>query len=130
MARKSDPAVDLAVADYRRGVFTSFKAAAKAYNVSQSTVRDRYHGKPTRQQGHAHRQLLSPVQEKLLVQWALDLELCGQAPTHTQLKTMASVISQASGGTAIVSDRWALKFKRRNPEVHTKQGVALDHKCA
>ena len=49
MARDSKPAVDAAVADYRRGVFLSIWAAVKAYNVAESTVRSRYYGKPTRQ---------------------------------------------------------------------------------
>ena len=61
MARNSKPGVDAAVAAYRRGEFPSIRAAARAYNVAESSARDRYHGKPTRQQGHSHRQILSPV---------------------------------------------------------------------
>ena len=89
MARDSKPAIDAAVADYRRGLFKSIRAAVRAYNVVESSVRNRYHGKPTRQQGHSHRQILSPTQEKMLVRWSLDLETAGQAPTHAQLRSMA-----------------------------------------
>ena len=39
MARNSKPGVDAAVADYRRGVFPSIRAAARAYNVAEASVR-------------------------------------------------------------------------------------------
>ena len=126
MKQISKPAVDAAVADYRRGLFPSIRAAARAYNVAESTVRDRYHGKPTRQQGHSHEQILSPLQEKMLVRWSIDLEACAQAPTHAQLRSMASLISQSNGGAKTVSESWITGFKRRNPQVRTKRGVALD----
>ena len=76
MARNSKPGVDAAVADYRRGLFPSLRAAARAYNVAEASVRKRYHGRLTRQQGHTHEQILSPLQEKMLVRWSLDLEAC------------------------------------------------------
>ena len=94
-AQTLDP-VDAAVADYRRGIFPSIRAAAKAYHVAESTTRDRYHGKLPRRNAHSHEQLLSPTQERMLAGWAIDLEVCGQAPTHTQLRIMASVVSQSS----------------------------------
>ena len=40
MTRKNQEAVDAAVADYRRNLFPSLRAAAKAYRVAPSTVRD------------------------------------------------------------------------------------------
>ena len=126
MARNSKPAVDAAVADYHRGVFPSIRAAARAYNVGESSVRNRHHGRPTRQQGHTHQQILSPVQERMLVRWSIDLEACSQAPTHAQLRAMASLISQNNGGPKTVSESWIAGFKRRNPEVRTKRGVILD----
>ena len=82
MTRDSKPAVDAAVADYRRGVFPSIRAAARAYNVAEATVRKRNNSRLTRQQGHSHEQLLSPIQERMLVRWSIDLEACAQAPTH------------------------------------------------
>ena len=130
MARSSNPAVDAAVAAYRRGEFTSIRAAARAYTVAESSVRDRYHGKPTRQQGHSHRQLLSPVQERMLVRWSLDLKATKEAPTCAQLRSMASVISQINGGPHTVSESWIPAFIRRNPDVRIKRGIALDIKRA
>ena len=115
MARDSKPAVDAAVADYRRGLFPSIRAAARAYNVAEASVRQRLRGRPTRQQGHSHEQILSPIQERMLVRWSIDLEACAKALTHAQLRSMASLISQSNGGPAVVSESWIVKFKRRNP---------------
>ena len=82
MGRKRTSAVDNAVADLRKGLFPSITAAAQAYRVSKSTVRDRYNGTPDRQISHRHEQILSLTQEEMLVRWSINLKSCGRAPTH------------------------------------------------
>ena len=54
MARDSNPAINATVAAYRQGQFPLIRAAARAYNVAESTVRSRYYSKLDRQQGHSH----------------------------------------------------------------------------
>lgn len=46
------------------------------------------------------------------------------------MKSIATLISQHNGGPAIFGDKWLRRFKKRNPEVHTKKGVALDTRRA
>ena len=62
----------------------------------------------------------------MLVRWFIDLEACAQAPTHAQLRSMASLISETNGSPKVVSESWIANFKRRNPQVRTKRGVTLD----
>jgi len=48
-------------------------------------------------------QLLSQKQE-LLVQWMLDSESNGYAPSHAQLREMTVLVSKVSGGTVTLGN--------------------------
>lgn len=76
MARISKPGISAAVTDYCRAVFPSIQVTARAYKVAESSVRQSYRCRPTRQQDHTHKRLLTPIQEKMLVGWSIDPETC------------------------------------------------------
>jgi hypothetical protein len=60
------------------------------------------------------------------VQWILDLEAGGFAPSHAQLREMAALVSKDSGGPDRVGNNWVDRFLKRHPEIHTKLGVKID----
>jgi hypothetical protein len=65
-------------------VDTFLRAAEAAYGVSRRTLVRRVDGGLSRSRSHAHQQTLSPTQEDSLIQWILDLESQGYAPTYAE----------------------------------------------
>ena len=64
----------------------------------------------------------------MLVQWAIDLETLGQAPTHASIREMASLILRLGGGLTHIGKGWVTRFLQRNPEIKSKRGQAIDTK--
>ncbi|KAG9188148.1 hypothetical protein G6011_02071 [Alternaria panax] len=60
-------AIQSAIRDLESGVYTSQRAAAKAWGVPQSTLQDRLDGRQPRAIAHQHQQRLSPEQEEFLI---------------------------------------------------------------
>jgi hypothetical protein len=79
-----ETAVKLAIQYYHAGVYKSQRAAAKAYGVPRTTLQDRLKGTPNRATSHQHQQRLSPDQEEFLVQWILNEDARGCAPSHAR----------------------------------------------
>ena len=98
----SKPAVDDALAAFLAGDYTSLRAAARAFGVPESTVRDRAYGSKTRAEARRSQQLLSAEQEEMLVRWILDLNMYGQALNFAQVRAMASLISAVLNGPSTV----------------------------
>ena len=114
-----------AIADLDAGIFPSERAAANAYNLCHTLINRRRKGLENRVKSHAHQQVLSPTQEGMLARWILEAEVAGHAFNHQQVREMASLISQASGGTAHLGKNWVRKFIKRNPVLQTKKGIAI-----
>ena len=67
MASIQEEHIQQALSDLQQGQFSSVRAAARAYNLTESTLRRRHHGKTQeRRQAHLPRLKLSQVQEDLL----------------------------------------------------------------
>ena len=60
------------------------------------------------------------------MQWILDLEAGGFAPSHAQVREMAALVSKDSGGPDSVGINWVHRFLKRHPEIHTKTRVKID----
>jgi len=50
----------------RNGQYSSAYSAAKSLGISETTLRERYHGRKSRQDGHVSQQLLSDSEENAL----------------------------------------------------------------
>jgi hypothetical protein len=120
--------LSLALEDLISKRFSSVRKAAAYHAVPRSTLGARYKGRQTRQEARADQQALSPAQEKVLAQWCLDLEALAQAPNHAQIREMAILILRNNGNPSHLGKNWVPHFIRRNPQVKTKQGRALDRK--
>ncbi|KAI5827358.1 hypothetical protein K523DRAFT_223589, partial [Schizophyllum commune Tattone D] len=74
---------------------------------------------------HPHQQLLSPEQERVLIEWLFFYALAGRPATATAVKYRA----REMGGRA-PGKNWLAGFLRRHPEVRLGKARNLDPKRA
>ncbi|KEQ90155.1 hypothetical protein AUEXF2481DRAFT_57885, partial [Aureobasidium subglaciale EXF-2481] len=89
--------IQTALHEFNTGVFTSLRAAGRAHNVSERTLRRRRDGILDRRTAHAHEQRLSPRQEDLLVRWILEQEAQGFPPSHARAREMSIRVLRLNG---------------------------------
>jgi hypothetical protein len=61
-----EQAIESAIADLRRGVFSSQRKAADAYRIPRSTLQQRLNGRKPNAIAHSNQQRLTPEQETFL----------------------------------------------------------------
>jgi hypothetical protein len=121
-----EEAVQLAIRDYKNGVYSSQKAAAAAYNVPRSTFRDRLqkNRQPPRA-AHEWQQRLTSPQEEFLVQWIQEEEARGYSPSHARAREMATRVLRANGDTKPLGKKWITHFIARHPEIGSVIGTKI-----
>lgn len=120
-----EEAIQSAIRDYQSGVYTSQRAACKAWNVPRSTLQGRLAGRPTRATAHQHRQRLSPEQEDFLVDWILNEDSRAQPPSHARVQEMATRILHICGDHDPLGKRWIQSFLSRQPRVASIVGRSI-----
>jgi len=111
---------------------TSFRNLALKYGVTSSTLSDRVWSGLTRQEGHAHRQRLTPAMEKALTDWCQELDDCGFPPRLDLLRAMAGALAQLRAEEendpelAYLGKHWLSSFLDRHPALASKYGTQLD----
>ena len=65
--------INLALEAYKKGLFPSRNAAARAYDVPLSTFKTQINGTMSRKQSVANGQKLTPTEEKTLSAWIVDM---------------------------------------------------------
>lgn len=116
-----EAAYTIALGELDRGVWHSIRACSRAYKLEHSQLIRRRKGQTTCTRGHEDQQLLSNVQEDMLVRWLLEAETAGHAFNHQQLREMASIISKASGGDGVIGKHWMVRFLQRHPELQSSR---------
>jgi hypothetical protein len=91
--------IQSAIRDLESGVYTSQRAAAKAWGVPRSTLQDRLSGHLPHAVAHQHQQRLSPEQEEFLIEWILDEDSRAQPPSHARVREMATPPRRRSEST-------------------------------
>ena len=122
--------IQAAITGYNSGVFTSQRAAAKAYNIPRSTFAERLKGATTRSASHPHQQRLTPEQEAFLVDWILDEDLKGYPPSHARTREIAIRILQMNRDHRPLGRHWVPHFIQRNPRVASVIGRKLETRRA
>ena len=115
-----------AIQGLQDGVFTAIRAAARAYNVPESTLRDRLRGTKNHVIAAQHQQLLAPSQEEFLAEWILEEAARGFPPSHPRVREMAQRIIRMNGRSGCVGQSWIRNFLRRNPRVASVTGRKLE----
>jgi hypothetical protein len=118
--------IQSAIRDLESGVYTSQRAAAKAWGVPRSTLQDRLDGRQPRAIAHQHEQRLSPEQEEFLVEWILDKDSRAQPPSHARVREMATRILRLGGDPNPLGQRWAQSFLARQPRVASIIGRTIE----
>jgi hypothetical protein len=99
----------------------SIRQAATAFNIPRSMLQDRFHGRKTRQEGHAHEQNLMPVQEDLVIKWVKVLGRRGVPVTQATLQDYASEICGKP-----IGETWPKRFMARHPDIKVKWTTSLE----
>jgi hypothetical protein len=121
-----EAAIAHAISDYSTGVFPSSRAAARAYGLPESTLRDRINGATNYATSHHHQQRLTPDQEDYLVTWILEEDARGYPPSHPRAREMANRILRMNGEQTSVGKQWLSHFLKRNPRVASVVGRKLE----
>ena len=82
LAMDTETAYTSALQDLDSGRYSSVRAAAAAYKIDYSNLARRRRGQRNRVQSHEEQQLLSSLQEQMLVRWILEAEQAGHAFNH------------------------------------------------
>jgi hypothetical protein len=86
--------IALAVQAYKSGQFSSTKACANAYDISDSTLRRRVKGTDARCDSVPVNRKLTQTEETTLVEWILSMDQRGLAPTSDTVRQMANILLQ------------------------------------
>jgi hypothetical protein len=107
----------------------SCRAAAKRYEVSQTTLRARMTGRLSRCDYRPVAQNLTDLEEILLLRYILDKDERGFPPRLADVEDMANLILE-SRGSQRVGKLWAHRFVQRRPELKTRFNRVYDFQRA
>jgi transposase len=102
---------------------SSYRKAAKLYNVPRSTLTRRVNGSLPQAAANAQKRKLHPTEEQSLVQWILDLDRRGFPPQIIDVRRMADNLLAARGQEPppqSVGQKWVSRFVKRQPELQMK----------
>ena len=119
-------AIQSAIRDLNTGLYSSQRAAAKAYGVPESTLRNRLKGATNSALSHQHQQRLTPTQEDFLVDWILDEDARACPPSHARAREMANRILRMNGDDQPVGMLWISHLLRRQPRIASVVGRKLE----
>jgi len=137
-AAQSRASIQSAVEAFKNGEFKSVWATAKAFNVSETTLRARINGRVTEVEDNESRQLLSNAEETMLAKRCTYLTKTGFPPRKTTIIEMATEIQQRrvrkindEEGMELVryppiGKDWIRRFLNRHPELRVKRPRRID----
>jgi transposase len=91
----------IAIEAIRTSKNLSCRAAAKIYQVPESTLRDRINGRAPISERRLGASKLTELEEDVIVQNILDMDTRGFAPQLTSVEDMANLILQTRGGQRV-----------------------------
>ncbi|CAI6091055.1 unnamed protein product, partial [Clonostachys chloroleuca] len=105
--------INSAINDILAGL--SARVAAKKWAIPRTTLRRQLEDGLTRAQAHEHQQRLSKAEEERVRRWIVSQELLGYAPTHRQLRYIASQILQGRKDLEPLGRSWKDKYDLQTP---------------
>ena len=82
----------LALQAYRKGQFSSLRAAARSYDVLYKTLTRRHKGTPSRADSTSPQLKLTQTEETTLLQWILSMDTRGISPTQALVREIAKIL--------------------------------------
>ncbi len=117
--QNNEARVVLAIDAIQKSDGLSRRAAAKLYNVPETTLRDRMSGATPITNRRPVAQVLTALEKEAVVQYILDLDARGFSPSLEDVRVMADRIL-ASRGTRRVGKQWPYRFIQRREELRTR----------
>ena len=124
MAQYTEADIENALADIQNGVPKS--TAAMRHGIPRTTLRGRISGSRHHKIAYNNMQRLSIVQEENLARWVLRQEALNYAPTHAQVRAIATGVLKQAGDFEPLGKKWTAHFLNRHPELKTKLGRRTD----
>jgi hypothetical protein len=107
----------------------SLRDAAKIYNVSRTTLTQRRKGRTARRDLPANSRRLTDLEEKAIVQYALELAARAFPPRLSGLEDMANQLLRVRDAPP-VGKLWAHRFVRRQPKIRMRYLRRYDYQRA
>ena len=124
MTTYTEDDVQNALTDLQQGV--ALATAATRHGVPRNTLRGRLNGAQPYRYAHSDEQRLSAIQEEQLESWVLRQEALGYAPTHAQIRAIATGVLQRADDHQPLGRKWSTHFLKRHPAIKTKLGRRTD----
>ena len=105
------------------------KRAASTFNVPESTLRTRRAGVPSRHDCEPKSKKLTKLEEEVIVEYILDLDSRGFAPTLDGVRYMANKLL-AARDAGQVGQNWPRNFVKRTPQLTTRFNRPYDRQRA
>jgi hypothetical protein len=108
--------IALAVQAYQGGQFSSTKACADAYDISDTTLRRRVKGTNARSDSIPINRKLTTTEESTLIEWILSIDQRGLLVRSDSIRQIANLLLQkrSRDNTLTVGKQWVYNFVRRH----------------
>jgi DDE superfamily endonuclease len=127
--RSKESSINLAMSAIDEGHLTSNRAAADHYDVNKDTLRNRRLGKPSREDRIANSKILTELEEKVIIEYALDVDERGFQLNYDLLRGLADKLL-ADRGARRVGVNWPARFVNRVPELKSRVNRRYDYQRA
>jgi Mor family transcriptional regulator len=125
----NEAGIILAMEAFKRREGASIASMAKVYNVSQKTLARRLRGTPARRDTTPKSKKLTATEEKVIVDFILDLDARAFPPRLSGVEDMANQLLEARGAER-VGKCWAMNFVKRQPQLKTRYTRRFDYQRA
>ena len=122
--------IKLAIQSYKQGLFRSYRAAAKAYDVPRTTLKRRLNGIPAQPDSNSKKRLLTPTKEESLIKWILSRDRRGMPPRSATVRQMACLLIAEHGKPGYIGKIWVHNFISRNPTLKCQYNRKYDYQRA
>jgi hypothetical protein len=119
----------LAIKAIRSSKKLSQRSTAKIYKVPQKTLSNRIAGRTYRPETKANSLKLTKREERVIIQYILDLDSRGFAPRLASIEEIANYILKSRGGRR-VSKLWVYRFVKRQLDLKTRFNHVYDFQRA
>lgn len=108
------------------GDFKSLRQASALTGVPYATLQRRRQGAKPRTEAHQPEQLLSAVQERVLVDWIKRNDNWGFPPRLWEVEEKGLLLAGKNPSLTTIGKHWVDRFVTRNPDIRKYIAGALD----
>ena len=125
--------IALALQAYQQGQISSLRAAARAYDVSYTSLYRRNQGTTSRSASISPNLKLTQTEESALIKWILSLDTRGIPPIQVLVHQMAELllaerVQNASIEQTTLGKNWVYCFITRYPKIKSRYSQKYNYK--